>query len=377
MSQILTPFTTQKRRGYLIAVALAAGTALAVALLGDHGLVQSPWARLMAWLSAGYLLLSGLALALRLITPTLLERLVLGLASLLFVGKIALELGTSPTPSLELTFSWAPLIWVLCSLVYGPVGALAHAACLLAFSALLSLAYAAGLIGLGSAPSVLAGLLVFHLVSATLVAMLFILGKVKSDYLDLERFAEEWRHKAHTDALTGIPNRRFLERLLDLEIMTASATARPLSLMLLDIDHFKQVNDRYGHHTGDALLRALVDLMRANLRAADHIGRWGGEEFMIIAPGTDLLAAGELAERLRSAIEVYRFPRIEGPITVSFGVATLSVSDSKETLTRRADRALYKAKRHGRNRVWLLEAGPVLLSEFGTGVRSSQTVERG
>jgi diguanylate cyclase (GGDEF)-like protein len=364
-------FSTIKRQGYLLALVLGGSAALVVALLGLNGQVVG----VMTWLLAGSLAASGLALALRLISPTVLERLVLGLASLFFVSRFGFEL-LSPLPSLELTFSWAPIIWVLSSLVFGPLGALLHAAALLTISALLSTAYAAGFVGAGPEPAVLANLLVFHLVSATLVALLYVLGKVKADYLNLERNALEWRHKAHTDMLTGIPNRRFLDRLLELEIMTGSATARPLAVMLLDIDHFKQVNDRYGHHVGDQTLRSLAELLRANLRTADHLGRWGGEEFMIIAPGTDLLAAGELAERLRSAVEAYRFPRLEGPITVSFGIATLSVSDSKEALIRRADRALYQAKQLGRNRVWLLEAGPAL-HEFWTGVHSSQTIERG
>lgn len=298
------------------------------------------------------------------------------LVSLFFVGRFGIEL-LSATPALELTFSWAPIIWVLCSLVYSPLGALLHAAALLTISALLSTAYAAGLVGVGPEPAVLASLLVFHLVSVTLVALLYVLGKVKSDYLNLERFAEEWRHKAYTDMLTGIPNRRFLDRLLELEIMTSSATARPLALIMLDIDHFKQVNDRYGHLVGDVLLRSLVGVVRANLRTADHLGRWGGEEFMVVAPGTDLLAAGELAERLRSAVESYRFPHLEGAVTVSFGVTTLLVSDSKEALIRRADQALYKAKRLGRNRVWLQGADQTLTSEFGAGGRSSQTIDPG
>jgi len=373
MSEV-TRFSTIKRQGYLLALVLGGSAALVVALLDHNGVATAPATRLMTWLMVGGLTLSGLALALRLISPTVLERLVLGLASLFFVSRFGLEL-TSPMPSLE-HFSWAPIIWVLASLVYGPVGALWYATALLTVSALLSAAYAAGLVGVGPEPAVLVNLLVFHLVSATLIALLYVLGKVKSDYLNLERFAQEWRHKAHTDMLTGIPNRRFLDRLLELEIMTGSATARPLALMLLDIDHFKQINDRYGHHLGDLTLQSLAELLKANLRTADHLGRWGGEEFMIIAPGTDLLAAGELAERLRSAVEAYRFPRLEGPITVSFGVATLSVSDSKEALIRRADRALYQAKQLGRNRVWLLEAGPAP-HEFWTGVRSSQTIERG
>ena len=376
MSEILTRFPAVKRHGYLVAGVLGGIAALVVALLGHSDLTTTPAARLMAWLLVGSLALSGLALALRLISPTTLERLVLTLSSLFFLSKLGLELLTATSPSLELIISWAPVIWVLCSLVYRPLGALLHAAVLLLLSALLSAAYAAGLGSVGPDSAVLVNLLVFHLASATLVAMLHMLGKVKSDYLNLERFAEEWRHKAHTDVLTGLPNRRFLDRLLELEIMTASATARPLALMMLDIDHFKLVNDRYGHHVGDTVLRSLAELLKANLRTADHIGRWGGEEFMIIASGSDLLAAGELAERLRSAVEAYRFPRVEGPITISFGVVTLSVSDTKETLIRRADRALYQAKRLGRNCVWLLEAGPAL-HEFGSGVLSSQTAERG
>nr|MCU0936966.1 GGDEF domain-containing protein [Gammaproteobacteria bacterium] len=126
----------------------------------------------------------------------------------------------------------------------------------------------------------------------------------------------------------------------------------PLSLVVLDVDRFKELNDRYGHVAGDRALRAISEGLVESLREADFIARYGGEEFVVLLPKTDLPAAGQVAEKLRRAVESrqfqYRDHRVA--VTVSCGVAAFREGDGPETVFERADRALYRAKQAGRNR---------------------------
>jgi diguanylate cyclase (GGDEF)-like protein len=119
---------------------------------------------------------------------------------------------------------------------------------------------------------------------------------------------------------------------------------------MFDIDHFKAINDTYGHSVGDYVLQTLAQIAKENLREIDYLVRWGGEEFIIIAPETDLGRAKALAERIRTAIGNYRFDQT-GKITISFGVTEFKENDTEDTFIRRADDAMYKAKEKGRNRV--------------------------
>ncbi len=123
----------------------------------------------------------------------------------------------------------------------------------------------------------------------------------------------------------------------------------PLSLIMFDIDHFKKVNDTWGHQAGDDLLTTLSVYVSANIRDTDMLARWGGEEFMLIAPNTGVEAAGLLAEKLRVLIECGNFGEV-GRITCSFGVAQFQPGDTAEDFTGRADAAMYAAKQGGRNR---------------------------
>jgi diguanylate cyclase (GGDEF)-like protein len=162
-----------------------------------------------------------------------------------------------------------------------------------------------------------------------------------------------------TDPLIGIYNRRYLDRRLAEEYQRAHRYRLPLSLLLIDIDHFKRVNDSYGHPVGDRVLRYWGDLILSIVRASDIVARYGGEEILVIAPNTSLATAAALAERLQANIESHeltvsseRGQRQVIRITVSIGVAGLSPTvESGEKLLAEADRALYQAKRTGRNRV--------------------------
>jgi diguanylate cyclase (GGDEF)-like protein len=158
--------------------------------------------------------------------------------------------------------------------------------------------------------------------------------------------------RAATDALTGLPNKRAVADNLNRMFAQASRTATPMALVLLDLDHFKSLNDRFGHPVGDQLLAAVGATMRSTLRESDFAGRNGGEEFAIILPGTETGGAVATAEALRTAISEIAVPGLDVELTASFGVATYPAHAlSPERLERLADAALYVAKRSGRDRV--------------------------
>ncbi len=151
------------------------------------------------------------------------------------------------------------------------------------------------------------------------------------------------------DFLTGLFNRRYLEEILRWEIEFSKRYGHPLSVILLDVDNFKCINDKYGHQTGDLVLKKLAELLKKNLRKSDIVARYGGEEFIIILPDTDIKGAVKVAEKLRKAIEKLSINGIK--ITASFGVSQLKDDDDIQKLIKRADKALYIAKRSGKNTV--------------------------
>ena len=153
-----------------------------------------------------------------------------------------------------------------------------------------------------------------------------------------------------TDRLTQLYNRSKLDDALDYEINRANRYNNLLSVIMFDIDHFKQINDNFGHPIGDIVLVSIADITRKLLRNTDIAGRWGGEEFMVICPNTDLQGATHLAEKIRRTIASYHFQEA-GHRTSSFGVATYKKDEEKASLLKRVDTLLYKAKENGRNRV--------------------------
>lgn len=170
--------------------------------------------------------------------------------------------------------------------------------------------------------------------------------------LKLMRVNERLRVQSRTDVLTGLANRSHLNDVCRSEMERAVRYGRPMSIILIDLDHFKQVNDRYGHVFGDQVLVEFAGLARDVLRSTDTVGRWGGEEFLILCPETTLEAAFALAERLRRTMRAYGFPNGHRQ-TGSFGVAGFRDGDGIDRLLIRADNALYRAKGEGRDRVVL------------------------
>jgi diguanylate cyclase (GGDEF)-like protein len=165
------------------------------------------------------------------------------------------------------------------------------------------------------------------------------------------RLFAQTQQQALTDGLTGCFNRRFFEMQLERDMHLATRMRQPVSLILLDVDHFKKVNDTFGHDAGDMALRQLADSLRQELRGVDTAARYGGEEFAVILPQAGIEGAMAVAERLRARIERTEVPGV-GFITASFGVATYPLhATSRDMLVGTADRALYHAKNTGRNRV--------------------------
>jgi len=180
------------------------------------------------------------------------------------------------------------------------------------------------------------------------------------DITERRRMDDELRVLATTDFLTGLPNRReFMGRLQEEEGRLQRDIGGGAAVLLLDIDHFKRINDEHGHAAGDAVLRQLADLMRDSQRKIDMLGRIGGEEFAILLPGTDLDAAAVFAERLRQRVEQTPMQLDGGvvlKITVSIGIAAMGGrTPGGDPALIRADQALYCAKRGGRNRVELMD----------------------
>lgn len=181
--------------------------------------------------------------------------------------------------------------------------------------------------------------------------------QVKQRTIELSKKNDDLEKLSNTDALTNLSNRRHLDSVLRMECRRLSRVHSNLSLILCDIDYFKQYNDNYGHQAGDDCLKQIAKLMSSNLsRSTDFIARYGGEEFIIVLPDTNLEIATNLAEKMRLSIERMKIKNFEHntSVTMSFGVAMLPSQNAlinESILISKADRALYAAKHNGRNTV--------------------------
>ncbi|MCG7199758.1 diguanylate cyclase [Marinobacter pelagius] len=174
---------------------------------------------------------------------------------------------------------------------------------------------------------------------------------LKAEQAALAQANEQLSHAASHDSLTALWNRYRTEEELDRELAKSRRHGLPFSVLLLDVDHFKQINDSWGHAAGDEVLREVARRVTSVLRQGDHLGRWGGEEFVILANGADRRDGVILAERIRHTVSEVAVPGVETSITASIGVATWRPEDKRKTIVQRADRAMYAAKKSGRNRV--------------------------
>lgn len=168
------------------------------------------------------------------------------------------------------------------------------------------------------------------------------------DISERKRFEELLYRQSITDHLTNIYNRRFFMQMLEQEIERTKRNRKPFSLIMFDIDHFKSVNDRFGHAAGDMVLKNVADTVKGRIRKTDCFARWGGEEFIILLPETATSDAADLAEELRKHVSTMSLPEV-GYVTASFGVTSYRSSDTIDTILLRADNTLYEAKGAGRN----------------------------
>ncbi len=181
---------------------------------------------------------------------------------------------------------------------------------------------------------------------------------------ELQRAVIDLEEAAGTDLLTGVWNRRRLEECVRREIDRLNRYQQPLSLLLVDIDHFKAINDDYNHTIGDQVLRTVSELLQSQLRGSDVLARWGGEEFVVVCPNTGRATAAMLGERLRQLVAGGRFSDV-GKVTVSIGVAECVPGETWETAFQRADAALYRAKSGGRNQVQVAPAAASPVTDDG------------
>ncbi len=189
----------------------------------------------------------------------------------------------------------------------------------------------------------------------------------KSEISDLQHSLEAIRAESLTDPLTGLGNRKYFDRSIDVAVENALASGEPLSLLMFDIDHFKSFNDSYGHLTGDQVLRLVGMSLKQTIKGQDITARYGGEEFAVVLPNTALRQALTVADHIRRAVMAKELKKkstgeILGRVTISVGVSMLKPGDDTDSLIERADACLYAAKRNGRNRV-ICEVDPEYAAE--------------
>jgi len=189
----------------------------------------------------------------------------------------------------------------------------------------------------------------------------------KSEISNLQQSLEAIRAESFTDPLTGLGNRKFFDRSIEVAVKNAVQSGQPLTLMMFDIDHFKSFNDSFGHLTGDQVLRLVGMALRQSIKGQDITARYGGEEFAVLLPNTPLRQALTVADHIRRAIMAKELKKkstgeILGRVTISVGVSMLKPGDDTNSLIERADACLYAAKRNGRNRV-ICETDPEYLAE--------------
>lgn len=275
-------------------------------------------------------------------------------AALLF-GRMATweaELVARPADvggSVTTVLGWFGILYAMAFLVFGTRrGAIVSLSGFVGLYVAVGLSWSWGMLAEANSSHLLAFTPVTH---ATLIAIIWVLARNVERLAAVRTTAELLQLQASTDPLTGVANRRCLDDELARLVAEALRYDQPLSVILIDLDYFKDVNDTHGHHVGDEVLVDTVHRLQATIRDSDLLGRWGGEEFLLTATHTDHQAACALAERCRRAITRSPMKSSGVTMTASLGVASLAPDDDVRTLMRRADLAMYTAKSDGRDRV--------------------------
>lgn len=347
-----------RRRVYL--VGLAMGTPL-VALIWVLRAGDDTFIRVAYPLLTAFLLVIAFGLASRRLEVSRAERLMLVVVALLYVGRLAgLLFATENLADVRLelaesTFWIINLLFLFAYLAFDTTRALR--ASLSIYAAVVAVLVAR------LAPEVAAGAFldeaftfarILTFMAAT-IALLYGLAHVKEQLAQARVEIATMAKLAFSDSLTGLPNRRRLLEVLENRLDEAARYQHAVSVVLFDLDRFKRINDDHGHDAGDTVLKALARILESTLRGVDAFGRWGGEEFLIVAVGIREEEATALAERCRALLAGHEFP-VVGELTASFGVAAHRPDESSRSLLARADGALYGAKRVGGNRVELAKA---------------------
>ena len=338
-----------KRRVYLF----ISGLAVLSALIGlIFCLVASPRPLWMIAVLAGALLYhtaSGLGLWSRRLSPRHLEVSLIFISTATTFALLSRGLyGDYPSTFGQYTvmsmYLWLPLIYLFSFFALDVRRALPLSLGVLALVVAVTLPHGVLTLG-GRGPldgfTVLGNVYLSH---SGIISVVYFLATFQRRLQRAEVETRRMQQLAYTDGLTGVANRRQLEQLITDEIARKRRYNRPFSVVLIDIDDFKRVNDSFGHDVGDEVLKELVARVVGNVRASDQVGRWGGEEFLILAPETGLKEAMALAEHVGASVR--STPLLaDHALTVSLGVATFSEEDSVVALIKRADEALYRAKR--------------------------------
>ncbi len=252
--------------------------------------------------------------------------------------------------SLVNLYLWFPFIYLFIFLAYEGRGALVRSGLLYALVASLSLPHAVATVESTGLFDGFQSFGQFYMASASFIAVLYFFTGTKDQLRQSRARADRMTLLALTDSLTGISNRRRIKELLKQEVERAERYELPLSLITFDLDDFKRLNDTLGHDAGDAVLVETVRVIGSCLRGSDLFGRWGGEEFTIVAPETPAEDAGRFADRIRSILENHDFDTGH-KLSASFGVASYHPGDGADALVKHSDQALYRAKALGKNRV--------------------------
>ena len=251
--------------------------------------------------------------------------------------------GWGASIDLQPLYLWIPVIYVFAFTLTGHRASLRIALAIMGLFVAISLPY---LVQGGQHANFTVQL---HMVSAVLIAALYFFSSYQHRLQLAQLSAAELSRLANTDELTQLPNRRRMAEAIEAELVRSARYGNNFSVVLIDIDHFKSINDRYGHATGDQALVGLALRARESLRDVDQLGRWGGEEFVVLLPETPFAESMQKAAALCTHIAATPLVGNE-VVTISCGVTSVAECDSAHALLRRADEALYAAKRRGRNR---------------------------
>jgi diguanylate cyclase (GGDEF)-like protein len=272
------------------------------------------------------------------------EIIMLSLFTLFHVIRVCLIATLVSKATFDVYMFWSPLYFVFVFLILGGKRALIFS--LSVYITTLSIV-SVNALGLPYSYRLSATIIQFFLANLIFIILLYFLHQLVSAYME----AYLLKKIAYQDALTKIWNRRWLDEWIKKEIKSCQETNSNFSIIYFDIDHFKQINDTYGHEVGDNVLKEVATIVQSNLRDTDYFGRWGGEEFLICTAADHASKqATLLAERLRKIIEQHSFLEA-GHVTASFGITSLAKEDDLRMILWRADLALYEAKQSGRNTV--------------------------